>query len=287
MKVKRSNYRSRLTTSLFAAGIAATVAMPVRAQVNDPLETMNRAIFQFNDAVDRTVLRPVAEGDVKVVPSLVRRGVTNVFGNISDAFSAVNNLLQGKREPLGNDLGRVLVNSTFGLGGIFDIASEGGVEKYGEDFGQTLGYWGLGPGPYLVLPILGPSDVRDAVGLGVHGYFDPINRYVEPEGAMWGLHRHARRAARHRGPCLRRCARQVHVHPQRVPATAEEPGIRRQAAEGRGLIGFRSAARKPCGQRLRSRCRTLRPVVRSGLPAASGKGRNPCRLKSAGTASPF
>ena len=188
MKAKRMTHGGRLTVTLCAAAALATsAALPARAQANDPLETVNRAIFQFNDAVDRTVLRPVAEGYVKVVPSLVRRGVTNVFGNISDAFSAVNNLLQGKREPLGNDLGRVLVNSTFGLGGIFDIASEGGVEKRGEDFGQTLGYWGLGPGPYLVLPILGPSDVRDAVGLGVHGYFDPVNRYVEPESAMWGL----------------------------------------------------------------------------------------------------
>jgi phospholipid-binding lipoprotein MlaA len=186
MKVKRVTHGGRLTAVFFAAAVASSAAVPVRAQVSDPLEGVNRAIFQFNDAVDRAVVRPVAEGYVKIVPSLVRRGVTNVFGNISDAFSAVNNLLQGKREPLGNDLGRVLVNSTFGLGGIFDIAAEAGVEKYGEDFGQTLGYWGLGPGPYLVLPIFGPSDVRDAVGLGIQGYFDPV-RFVEPESAMWGL----------------------------------------------------------------------------------------------------
>ena len=152
--MKRTHHRGRLAATLFAAVVATSVALPASAQVSDPLESVNRAIFQFNDVLDRAVVRPVAEGYVKVVPSLVRRGVTNVFGNISDAFSAVNNLLQGKREPLGNDLGRVLVNSTFGLGGIFDIAAEAGVEKYGEDFGQTLGYWGLGPGPYLVLPIL-------------------------------------------------------------------------------------------------------------------------------------
>jgi phospholipid-binding lipoprotein MlaA len=171
------------------AAIVAAICITsgtAHAQVNDPFEPMNRAIFSFNDALDRNVLRPVAEGYVKVVPSLIRRGVSNVFGNISDAFSAINNALQGKREPLGNDLGRVLVNTTFGIGGIFDIASEGGIEKYNEDFGQTLGWWGLGPGPYLVIPILGPSNIRDATGLAVHAYVDPINQ-IQPDGAMWGV----------------------------------------------------------------------------------------------------
>jgi phospholipid-binding lipoprotein MlaA len=177
--------RNQAILSAIAFTLACT-AGTAHAQVSDPFEPVNRAIFRFNDALDRNVMRPVAEGYVKVVPSLVRRGVSNFFGNISDAFSAVNNALQGKREPLGNDLGRVLVNSTFGLGGIFDIASEGGIEKYNEDFGQTLGYWGLGPGPYLVIPILGPSDVRDATGLVVHGYFDPINNVTPPEN-MWEL----------------------------------------------------------------------------------------------------
>jgi phospholipid-binding lipoprotein MlaA len=171
------------------AAIVAAICITsgtAHAQVNDPFEPMNRAIFSFNDALDRNVLRPVAEGYVKVVPSLIRRGVSNVFGNISDAFSAINNALQGKREPLGNDLGRVLVNTTFGIGGIFDIASEGGIEKYNEDFGQTLGWWGLGPGPYLVITILGPSNNRDATGLAVHAYVDPINQ-IQPDGAMWGV----------------------------------------------------------------------------------------------------
>ena len=156
--------------------LALAAASAASAQVYDPLEPVNRVIFNFNDTLDRTVVRPVADAYVKVVPRLVRNGVSNVFGNISDMFSAVNNLLQGKREPLGNDLGRVLVNTTFGLGGIFYIASEGGIEKYNEDFGQTLGYWGLGPGPYLVLPLLGPSSVRDTTGLVVQGFLDPVNQ---------------------------------------------------------------------------------------------------------------
>ena len=177
----------RKSVVLFAAFSAALcIAGSAVAQVSDPFEPVNRAIFGFNDALDRNVLKPIAQGYVNVVPSLIRRGVSNVFGNLSDAFSAVNNALQGKREPLGNDLGRVLVNSTFGLGGIFDIASEAGIEKYDEDFGQTLGWWGLGPGPYLVIPILGPSNIRDATGLAFHAYVDPITQ-IESDGVMWGV----------------------------------------------------------------------------------------------------
>jgi phospholipid-binding lipoprotein MlaA len=156
------------------------------AQVYDPLEPVNRVIFNINDALDRNVVRPVAQGYVNVVPRLVRMGVSNVFGNLSDAFSAVNNLLQGKKEQFGSDLGRVVVNSTFGLGGIFDIASEANVEKYNEDFGQTLGWWGMGPGPYLVLPLLGPSNARDATGLVANWLIDPVNQ-VTPAVNQWEL----------------------------------------------------------------------------------------------------
>lgn len=156
--------------TLLTLGVIGTAG----AQVYDPLEPMNRVIFNVNDMLDRNVVRPVAQAYVSVVPRLVRTGVSNVFGNVSDAFSAINNLLQGKKEPFGSDLGRVLVNSTFGLGGIFDIAAEANIEKYNEDFGQTLGWWGLGAGPYLVLPILGPSNVRDATGLVAHGLIDPV-----------------------------------------------------------------------------------------------------------------
>ena len=171
------------------AAIAAAMCIggAARAQVSDPLEPVNRAIFDFNDAVDRHLLRPVAQGYVDLVPSLIRRGVSNFFGNLNDAYSALNNALQGKREPLGNDLGRVLVNSTLGLGGIFDIASEAGIEKYNEDFGQTLGWWGVGPGPYLVIPFLGPSNIRDAVGVTVHIYIDPISQ-IEADRVMWSIY---------------------------------------------------------------------------------------------------
>jgi phospholipid-binding lipoprotein MlaA len=178
----KHNRISVLATLLLAMGAIGAA----RAQVYDPLEPMNRVIFNINDTLDRNVGKPVAQAYVDVVPRLVRTGVSNVFGNISDAFSAVNNLLQGKKEPFGNDLGRVLVNTTFGLGGIFDIASEANIEKYGEDFGQTLGWWGLGTGPYLVLPILGPSNVRDATGLVAQGFIDPVFQ-VTPAANAWEL----------------------------------------------------------------------------------------------------
>ena len=176
------NRMSCLALLLLAVGAAGAA----RAQAYDPLEPMNRAIFSFNDALDRAVVRPIADGYVYVVPQLVRQGVSNVFENVRDVFSAVNNLLQGKRDRLGNDMSRVLVNSTFGLGGIFDIASEANLEKYNEDFGQTLGWWGVGPGPYLVLPILGPSNLRDATGLVATWLIDPVNQ-VTSDASQWEL----------------------------------------------------------------------------------------------------
>jgi phospholipid-binding lipoprotein MlaA len=177
--------RSRIS-GLAALLLAAGAIGIARAQVYDPLEPLNRVIFSVNDALDRSVVRPVAQAYVDVMPRLVRTGIANVFGNVSDAFSAINNLLQGKKEQLGSDLGRVLVNTTIGLGGIFDIASEANVEKYNEDFGQTLGWWGMGPGPYLVLPLLGPSSVRDAIGLVAQGLIDPVNQ-VTPAANQYEL----------------------------------------------------------------------------------------------------
>jgi phospholipid-binding lipoprotein MlaA len=178
-----------MAATLAASALMALAGTSAHAQVPDPLEPVNRVIFSFNDKVDTYFLRPVAQTYVNVVPQLVRMGVTNVFGNVGDMFSAVNSLLQGKREKLGNDLGRVLVNSTFGLGGIFDVAGYAGVEKGNEDFGQTFGYWGIPAGPYLVIPFLGPSNVRDATGLVIQSYVDPVNQ-VTPDSnryELWGL----------------------------------------------------------------------------------------------------
>ena len=133
----------------------------------DPLEPLNRAVYTFNDGLDRTVFKPVATAYRDVTPSLVRRGVGNFFGNLEDVWSFVNNLLQFKGQAAGESLMRVNVNTLFGLGGIFDIATDLQIERHTEDFGQTLGYWGVGAGPYIVLPILGPSTLRDTVALPV------------------------------------------------------------------------------------------------------------------------
>lgn len=145
----------------------------------DPLEPLNRGVYTFNEAVDTTLLKPAAELYRGLVPGMVRTGVSNVFSNINDVIVALNNLLQGKVTNAASDTGRFVVNSTIGLLGIFDVATPLGLPKNNEDFGQTLGWWGVGDGPYLVLPIFGPSNVRDTFGLVVDMLSDPIS-YIEP-----------------------------------------------------------------------------------------------------------
>jgi phospholipid-binding lipoprotein MlaA len=152
----------------------------------DPWENWNRKVFSFNDAVDEAVLKPVAKAYQKVVPELVRRGVTNFFGNFADAWSGVNNLLQGKVVEGATDFMRVATNTVFGIGGLFDVASEAGMEKHHEDFGQTLGHWGLGAGPYMVLPLFGPSTLRDTASLPVDLYASPLIA-VQTDEVRWGL----------------------------------------------------------------------------------------------------
>ncbi len=141
----------------------ATTLSP--GQKKDPWEEFNRKVFGFNEALDDKVLKPVATVYSDVVPSLVRAGVDNFFGNFYDGWSAINHLLQGKGQT-GLEMGmRFMTNIVFGLGGILDPAAEMGLERRSEDFGQTLGKWGFASGPYLVLPLLGPSTVRDVVGM--------------------------------------------------------------------------------------------------------------------------
>lgn len=139
----------------------------------DPYETVNRKVFSFNDTVDTYALKPVATAYTKVVPSPIRTGVHNFFGNFSDAWSAVNQLLQGKPKDAGSMTLRVLTNTTIGIAGLFDPATSLGLERKSEDLGQTLGVWGLEPGPYLVLPLFGSSDIRDGLAL-------PADTYVSP-----------------------------------------------------------------------------------------------------------
>ncbi len=131
----------------------------------DHIERFNRSMFKFNTALDHAVLRPVARGYVKVTPRPVRTGVTNFFGNLGYTKTIGNDIFQGHPVDFGSDVGRLVVNTTVGIGGVFDPATRFGLEKHDRDFGQTLGKWGLPTGTYLVLPLLGPSDVRDAFGL--------------------------------------------------------------------------------------------------------------------------
>ncbi len=140
----------------------------------DPIEGFNRAMFAFNEGLDTVLIKPVAQGYDAVLPTPVRTGVTNFFGNIADLFIGVNNLLQGKPDQAASDLGRVLINSTVGILGIFDVATGAGLEKHEEDFGQTFGRWGVGDGAYVVIPVFGPRTVRDTAGLVLDVAADPV-----------------------------------------------------------------------------------------------------------------
>lgn len=155
------------------SGCASTTASKA-----DPLEGLNRATYAFNDAVDRAVLQPVAKGYQTVTPGFFRAGVTNLFTNIGDVATSLNSLLQGKGGDAASDAGRFLINSTLGVLGLFDVATPMGLEKHNEDFGQTLGKWGVGSGPFLVIPLMGPSTLRDVVSRPVDSYAG-YSRYID------------------------------------------------------------------------------------------------------------
>lgn len=152
------------------AGCATTGGNP-----HDPLEGYNRAMFGFNEGVDKAIIKPVATGYKKVIPAIARTGVSNFFSNLRDIWIGVNNVLQGKVGAGASDFGRFAINTTVGILGLIDVASNAGLEKHNEDFGQTLGRWGVGSGAYVVLPIFGPSTVRDAFSLfAVDWHGDPL-----------------------------------------------------------------------------------------------------------------
>lgn len=153
---------------------------PVQAQTNDPWQRTNERIFKLNDYFDQLIVRPVASAYNLFLPRIARQGIGNFFSNIDDINVFVNDLLQFKLDAAANDSGRFLVNTTLGLGGIMDIASGFGLQKNEEDFGQTLGYWGVGSGPYVMLPVFGASNVRDSFGLVLDTLFNPI-QYHEDE----------------------------------------------------------------------------------------------------------
>ena len=169
------------------AGCATTREATGPGQRLDPFENGNRKVFAFNEALDKNVLKPVATAYSDVVPQPVRTSVGNFFANFADAWSAVNNLLQGKGEAASRDVIRFTTNSVFGVFGLFDVASEMGLDHQYEDFGQTLGHWGVGAGAYLVLPLLGPSTVRDTAALPLDASATPallFNHTVDKLGVF-------------------------------------------------------------------------------------------------------
>ena len=188
-KFRRSPVLGALAITLVLLSGCATTQGDSGGVDYDPLEPMNRKMHGFNMAIDKVALRPLARGYKKVVPSPIRRGVTNFFSNLTTPRSALNNFLQGKPKQGFNELGRFLFNSTLGLGGLIDIASAGGMERYDENFAQTLSVWGVPDGPYIVLPLWGPNMVADVFALPVD-YYSDISTYYDNSSVrskVWGL----------------------------------------------------------------------------------------------------
>jgi phospholipid-binding lipoprotein MlaA len=174
-KIARPLFSLLLTAALVGGlgGCATSSSNP--ANPKDPFQGFNRAMFAVNEGID-VVVKPVAKGYDAAAPLPIKVGIGNFFGNILDVWTAVNNLLQGKAGDAASDAGRFLLNTTVGIGGVFDVASEMGLKKHSEDFGQTLGWWGVGDGPYFFWPIIGPRTTRDTFGWLVDTNVDPVWR---------------------------------------------------------------------------------------------------------------
>ena len=155
-----------------------------KADPRDPWERFNRSVFSFNEALDRAIGKPVAKGYVKVTPRVVRTGISNAFSNLDTVPTIINDALQGKFKQAGHDSARFLLNSTLGLGGLFDPASAAGLDYNDEDLGQTLGKWGVKAGPYLMLPVLGPSSLRDGFSRAADTFLEPV-WYLEDDSTRY------------------------------------------------------------------------------------------------------
>ena len=160
----------------------ASIPAGVPPSPDDPWESFNRSVFEFNEGLDKYVLKPAVTGYRFVLPEFIREGIYNFFSNYNDIYTALNNLLQGKPDFAFHDLMRVVVNTTMGLGGLIDLATPGGLEKHKEDFGQTFGVWGIPSGPYVVLPFFGPSSVRDTFGTVADLETDYLFKYIPDVG---------------------------------------------------------------------------------------------------------
>ena len=177
----------KILMALALGSLLAGCASGPNRNPDDPLEPYNRKMSEFNETVDRAVLKPVATAYQEATPALVRTGVSNFFANLGDAWSFVNNSLQLRVEPAVTSFFRFAINSTMGLAGVLDVASEMGMDRYKQDFGLTLGRWGVPTGPYVVLPIMGPSTLRDTAALPVDMWGNPIS-VVDPVSARNSLY---------------------------------------------------------------------------------------------------
>ena len=188
-KTNFSNLVVRAGAVVVSLGVLAGCASNPAGNPEDPYESFNRSIYSFNDGLDRAVLKPVATAYTDVTPKPVRTGVTNFFANLGDAWSFVNNVLQGRGQDAYESMVRFNVNTVFGLGGLLDIASEMRIDRHKQDFGLTLGRWGIKPGPYLVLPFLGPSTFRDTVALPVDWQGNPLGQIndIPVRNSLYGL----------------------------------------------------------------------------------------------------
>ena len=178
--------RTALALASATALLAGCAAAPTR---EDPFEPWNRAMYEVHQVVDGNVVKPLAEAYVKATPEPIRTGVSNFFGNIDDLFTGINNVLEGRGNQAGDDFGRVLLNSTFGMLGILDLASMMGINKDKKDFGITFGKWGAPQGPYLFVPLFGPTTVRDGTGTLVRMFISPIGyiRDVPVRNSIYGM----------------------------------------------------------------------------------------------------
>jgi len=185
-KLRRGFVSATLLAALLTLGGCATTGT---AEGDDPLEPFNRAMYEIHQPLETYVARPVVDVYEAVVPKIGRELIGNFFGNIGDLFSGISGLLQGKFDKAGDDFGRVVINTSFGLGGLLDFASEGNIPRGGEDMGLLLAHYGVGPRPYLFIPLLGPMTARDGVGLAIQSYASPINLTddnVALRNTLWG-----------------------------------------------------------------------------------------------------
>ncbi len=189
---KTTGYRRWLALCAVAPLALGGCASTGTAEGDDPLEPFNRAMYEIHQPLETYVARPVVDVYETVVPKVGRDIVSHFFNNIEDLFSGVSGLLQGKFDKAGHDFGRVIVNTSFGLGGIIDFASDAGIPRGGEDMGLLLAHWGVGPRPYLFIPLLGPTTARDGTGMLIRAYTSPIDLVIRNESialsnTLWGL----------------------------------------------------------------------------------------------------